>query len=255
MPGNWRFDQQVSASFDSHVRKSVPLYDEVQHLVTGISEYFVHDGSLIFDVGCSTGETLLQLAQKHAHKENVRLVGLEQSPAMVERARAKCARHANIEVRTQDATAFNSFEGTDLVVALYTLQFIAHDQRARLVQRIHDGLRPGGAFIMVEKTDAGHPSLQSMWNEIHWDYKKSQGLTDEMILEKARSLRGVLRPLSRSENLALLSKTGFQTCETFIQWLNWTGFIAIRELSDPALRLSNRPPPSIVERHDEGEAS
>lgn len=28
--GEWKFDEQVAQHFDSHVRKSVPLYDEIQ---------------------------------------------------------------------------------------------------------------------------------------------------------------------------------------------------------------------------------
>ena len=43
IPGEWKFDEQVAKSFDTHVRKSIPLYDEVQKMVVEISEWFVRD--------------------------------------------------------------------------------------------------------------------------------------------------------------------------------------------------------------------
>ena len=39
IPGEWKFDEQVSQHFDTHVRKSVPLYEEVQKAVIEISEF------------------------------------------------------------------------------------------------------------------------------------------------------------------------------------------------------------------------
>lgn len=64
VPGNWKFDEPVAMGFDSHVRKSVPFYDEVQNLVVSLSEFFVRDNSSIVDVGASTGETLHFLAER-----------------------------------------------------------------------------------------------------------------------------------------------------------------------------------------------
>ena len=38
IPGEWKFDEQVSQHFDTHVRKSVPLYEEVQKAVIEIRQ-------------------------------------------------------------------------------------------------------------------------------------------------------------------------------------------------------------------------
>ena len=43
IPGEWKFDEQVSQHFDTHVRKSVPLYEEVQKAVIEISEWFIKE--------------------------------------------------------------------------------------------------------------------------------------------------------------------------------------------------------------------
>lgn len=64
IPGEWKFDEQVSQHFDTHVRKSVPLYEEVQKAVIEISEWFIRDNSVVYDLGSSTGETISLLLQK-----------------------------------------------------------------------------------------------------------------------------------------------------------------------------------------------
>lgn len=68
IPGEWKFDEQVSQHFDTHVRKSVPLYEEVQKAVIEISEWFIRDNSVVYDLGSSTGETISLLLQKHSRK-------------------------------------------------------------------------------------------------------------------------------------------------------------------------------------------
>ena len=74
VPGEWRFDKNVSKAFDSHVRKSVPFYDEIQRMVTEISEYFVRDHCVVYDLGSSTGTTLDLLSSAHAGKEDAQFI-------------------------------------------------------------------------------------------------------------------------------------------------------------------------------------
>jgi len=236
VPGNWKFDEQVCESFDSHVRKSVPFYDEIQRLVVELSEFFVHDGSRIYDVGSSTGETLSLLARKHANKSDTQFVGMDVSLPMVAAARKKCAELPNVNILHQDATLFSRFERADYVLSLYVLQFLDRDDRFGLVNKVHDDLRVGGALIYVDKLYAEHSILEHMWNDLHWDFKKGQGLSDEMILEKARSLRGVLKPMTLRENVTMLRNAGFTTVDVFFKWMNWAGFLAIK--TEPTATVS-----------------
>ena len=54
---SWVFNKNVAISFDKHVRQSIPFYDLIQKYITSISEWFIKDNSIIYDLGCSTGET------------------------------------------------------------------------------------------------------------------------------------------------------------------------------------------------------
>jgi len=228
IPGEWRFNEEVAKSFDSHVRKSVPLYDELQRIVMEMSEYFVRDGSIIYDIGASTGESLYHLAHKHRGKKNVRLVGIEQSLTMVEEAGKKLQGIPNIRLLHQDVRQDTKFDQADLILALYTLQFLSLEDRYKLLSVIFRDLHTGGAFIIIEKVHAESAHAEDMWNELHWDFKRRSGLTDEMILSKARSLRGVLLPLSVKENLRMLEWAGFQRTDIFFKWLNWVGILAVK---------------------------
>ena len=229
VPGVWEFNKPVSQVFDSHVRKSVPCYDETQRLVREISEFFVNEGSCIYDLGSSTGETLFLLAGKHYIKKNIRLVGIEKSTAMIELAQDKCRQFENISFIHQDLMKFDAFESAELVISLYTLQFLPIQHRKKLIRQIYDCLKPGGAFILAEKIFSGrHPLFEQISNDVHWEFKTAQGLTDEMILQKARSLRGVLVPLTYDENIEMLKNAGFKVIDCFLRWLNFAGFLAVK---------------------------
>ena len=185
-------------------------------------------GSTIYDIGSSTGETLLRIADKHQSKSELHLIGIEMSQAMIERAQKKCAPYPTIQFRHQSADPSTSFADGDYIMALYTLHFLKLEDRALLLQKIYQDMNQGGALVFVDKILGQHSTLQELWNDMHWDFKKAAGLTDEMILEKSRSLRGILIPQTFEDNITMLQNIGFTTIECFFKWLNFAGFIAIK---------------------------
>ena len=225
--GEWRFDEQVSRAFDNHVRKSVPFYDELQRMVVELSEYFVADGSVIYDLGCSTGETLHRLTEYHAGKENLQLIGVELSEAMIAEARRKVT-SPKVRFRRTNIVELDFSPRPHLVTSLFTLQFLRLAERRQLLDRLGQTLVEGGALLLVEKTRGTSSAFEDMWTELYWDFKRRQGLTAEQVLEKAASLRGVLNPLTPQENVSILQQSGFTRVEPFFKWYNWTGFLAVK---------------------------
>ncbi|MEF8982625.1 methyltransferase domain-containing protein [Thiohalorhabdus sp.] len=230
VPGEWRFNEEVSQAFDSHVRKSVPFYDEIQRMVVELSEYFVGDGSMVYDLGSSTGETLYRLADYHSGKENLQLTGVEVSEAMIEEARRK-VQAPSVGFRHNNILDVELSPAPDLVTSVFTLQFLRLAERRRLLRRLAESLVEGGALILLEKTRGDSPAFEDMWTELYWDFKRRQGLSPEEVLEKASSLRGVLNPLTMEENMALLQQSGFSRVEPFFKWYNWAGFLAVKNHS------------------------
>ncbi len=226
--GNWKFDLQVTNSFDTHVVKSVPFYEEIQRMVVEISEYFIRDNSIIYDIGCSTGTTLLSMYEHHSSKKNINLFGIEESQSMVENARSKCC-YPNINFIPQDLADSNiCFNGANFITSILTIQFLPFNNRLNLLKKVFDGLVEGGALIMVEKIRCEKSLFEIPWLELYWDFKERQGLTDSMIRQKSKSLRGVLNPLTLDQNLELLDQAGFSDVEIFFKWYNFVGLVAVK---------------------------
>ena len=231
VPGEWRFDENVSQAFDSHVRKSVPFYDEIQRMVIDLSEYFVRDQGVVYDLGSSTGTTLDLLSTAHAGKEHVQFLGFDLSEFMIKEARQKVVR-ANVRFHQANVLDVEFSPPANFVTSLFTMQFLTLAERRTLLHRIHDGLIEGGGLIIVEKVSAEHSVFEDMWTELYWDFKRRQGFTPEQILEKANSIRGVMKPLTIEENLDILWQTGYSRVEVFFKWYNWAGIVVIKNQID-----------------------
>ncbi len=50
----WSFAGEVPERFDNHIRRSVPFYSEGHDLVARISDFFLQDGSRIYELGCAS---------------------------------------------------------------------------------------------------------------------------------------------------------------------------------------------------------
>jgi tRNA (cmo5U34)-methyltransferase len=227
VPGEWRFDKNVSKAFDSHVHKSVPFYDEIQRMVIELSEYFVRDHSVVYDLGSSTGTSLDLLSSVHAGKEDVQFIGFDLSKFMVKEARKKVNR-PNVRFHHKNIMDVEFSPPANFVTSLFTMQFLTLAERRTLLTRINDGMIEGGGLLIVEKVSAEHSCFEDIWTELYWDFKRRQGLTPEQILEKANSIRGVLKPLTADENIDLLWQTGYSRVEVFFKWYNWAGFLAVK---------------------------
>jgi tRNA (cmo5U34)-methyltransferase len=225
IPGGWVFDKNVADHFDSHVRKSLPLYDEIQFMMAQLSDAYITPGGKIYDIGTATGETIARLQDRHRKLENVQYIGIENSLPMIDLAKAKCD-PASVEFWHADISDVESFPDAQLIIAMCTLQFVPIENRLRIVRAIHDSLMPQGAFVMVEKLKIDTPDYQNIWKASYDGFKRRQGLTDEMIQQKEQSLEGVLVPMSFGQNLQLLREGGFSKIEPFFMWFNFCGVLA-----------------------------
>jgi tRNA (cmo5U34)-methyltransferase len=224
--GEWSFAGDTAANFDAHVSKSVPLYYEGHKLVTDLSDYFVGNDSIVYEIGCSTAALTKKLAQHHASKK-ARFVGLEIEQDMTDIAARNCARLPNVEIRCGDATQWD-FEKSDLIVAYYTVQFVPPKHRQALVDRLYESLNWGGALMLFEKVRAPDARFQDMISQAYVDFKLDNGYSPDEILTKARSIRRVLEPFSTQGNVDMLKRAGFVDVMTVMKYLCFEGFVAIK---------------------------
>lgn len=107
----------------------------------------VLDGVRILDVGCGTGDFVIELARRGAT-----VVGIDISPTVVATAQARCADLPRVTLK---ATGINEFSAPpnsfDLVTSITVLQHLTDSsQLAQVVQRLCAVLRPGGHLLLLE---------------------------------------------------------------------------------------------------------
>jgi tRNA (cmo5U34)-methyltransferase len=222
--GSWTFGGEVPAAFDTHVARSVPAYTEGQELIADIADQLVPPGGRVYDLGCSTGALSAYLAERLAPRR-VEIVGVDREPGMIERAALRCAGMPHVRFETASLQEL-VLEPADMIVSYYTLQFVPLRAREEIVARIHAALAPGGTFALFEKVLASGARNQATAEGAYADWKRRQGFGDEEIAAKARSIRGVLEPLSPEDNDAMLRRAGFSELMRVFRWVLFEGLIA-----------------------------
>ena len=222
----WSFGGEVADTFGDHVRSSIPMYDDGHELVCKLSDYFVRDDSVCYELGTSVGELLAKLA-RHNQAKSATWIGIDVEAAMVEKARENASDLLSVSVELADVNLFD-FEKSDLIVSYYCVQFIPPKFRQQLIDRIFESLQWGGAFIWFEKVRGPDARFQDIVTTLYNDFKLENDLDAEEIVAKTRSLKGVMEPFSTEGNLGLLKRAGFVDVMTVMKYLCFEGFLAIK---------------------------
>ena len=223
------FGPETAAVFDDMLERSIPLYREIQRMIGEISADFATPGSQIFDLGCSTGTTLVTIDRAVAC--DVSLVGIDSSPAMLREARHKFERDGmrhRFRLLCGDLGQDTPVADASVVVMAWTLQFIRPVDRERVIGDIARGLSKGGCLILTEKVSSRDSRLHRFFIRNHFEFKRQHGYTDIEIAQKREALENVLIPYHEAENRELLLRNGFAACDTFFRWYNFCGILAVK---------------------------
>ncbi|OPX26660.1 MAG: carboxy-S-adenosyl-L-methionine synthase CmoA [Campylobacteraceae bacterium 4484_166] len=222
----FEFDDTVASVFDDMLKRSVPYYTSTTNMMTNIASCYIQKGDMVFDLGCSTGETMIKLHK--TIKKDAILVGVDSSKDMIKIATNKAkAYDMDIKFITEDIFDTN-FDGAKVIFANYILQFIRPLKREQLIQKIYNKLKVGGVLIFSEKIIYTDKKLDKISIDEYIKYKKSKGYSDFEISTKREMLENVLVPYSEQENKDMIAKAGFDECQTIFKWLNFATFIAIK---------------------------
>ena len=221
----WSFDN-IGDAFDGHVRKSVPLYDAGHDLVCQVGDFFLPPNATVIELGVSTGALAKKFLERHAARKDVRYVAYDRVDAMVERASVRCS-DPRLELINGDIVTAE-FPRSNLVLSYYTLQFVHPRSRQDVFTKIYDSLEWGGAFLLFEKVRAPDARFQDLAVQLYHEFKLVQGFDETEILNKQRSLKGVLEPFSTQGNIDLLRRAGFVDIMTILKYVCFEGFLVIK---------------------------
>jgi tRNA (cmo5U34)-methyltransferase len=228
-PGDFEFNDRVVEVFDDMLDRSIPSYREVIVSTSHLLNAFLHPGDTVYDLGCATGSTLLELSRLLPDK-SLHFIGVDNSAPMLDKARLKAelfSKQDAIAFRQADITA-TDYPGAGAFILNYTLQFIRPIRREEFIRSLFAALRPGGVLILSEKIILHDRRLNREYIDIYYQFKKDRGYSELEIAKKREALENVLIPFSIEENTALLEKAGFASVAPFFQWFNFASFIAVK---------------------------
>jgi len=226
---DFSFNDRVAEVFDDMLERSIPFYRTVMDGMAQLLACRLPEGATLYDLGSSTGTTLLELTRRLATK-NFRYIGIDNAPAMVDKARQKSAQFGKsdiIQFRLDDITCC-PLPGASAIICNYTLQFLRPVTRQVFIERLHRELTDGGLLILSEKTISPAGRLNRDFIEMYHAFKKRQGYSELEISAKREALENVLIPFSVDENIALLRNAGFEEIDIFFKWFNFSSIIALK---------------------------
>jgi tRNA (cmo5U34)-methyltransferase len=227
--GDFAFTADVANVFDDMVSRSVPLYEEMQRMVCELALDFSTPNTNLYDIGCSTGTTLLMLDP--LLDPSINFIGVDNAPEMLEKAQRKIKQTGTnrlIDLQVADLHKGLFMENASVVTMLLTLQFVRPLYRERVMKMIHSGLNDDGCVILIEKITSEDSTFNRLFIQHYYDFKRRNGYSELEIANKREALENVLIPYRLEENVQLLKEVGFRSVEVFFRWYNFCGIVAIK---------------------------
>ncbi len=163
----------TNVDFDVFARFYDPEFGEYEEDVPLFLNFARRTGDPILEVGCGTGRVLIPLAEA-----GYTVTGVDISPAMLERARAKAEAAGLMDRITLVHTDVRDLDlGRTFALIIYAANSFMHhttqDEQLRVLARLRDHLKPGGLLIldlfnpdihMLARQD-GRVDLVKTWQE------------------------------------------------------------------------------------------
>ena len=172
------FGKKTAAVFDDMLDRSVPFYSEIQRMLGELVADFAVQGTSIYDLGCSTGNTFLAAGANLPPDLDVGFVGLDSSQEMLRKAEEKLVATQfpwPYALKLQDLNDGIHVENASVVLMILTLQFVRPLNRESLIAGLHRGLNHNGCLLLVEKVLGEHSTFNRLFIDHYYEMKRRKG--------------------------------------------------------------------------------
>ena len=182
--------------FDKHINLSIPSYETLSNVFTGVACAFAQPESLVVDVGCSTGKFLSELPKAN----DCNYIGIDKTELK--------NIHGGFELTIGDVEkVLPTLDNVSVVVSMFTLQFLGKLKRKRVLSQIKEKVLEGAIFLVAEKVYLDDPLIQTLVHKMHIQEKR-KSFYDKEILDKDTQLAVSMFCKTEKELLAELSEIG-----------------------------------------------
>ena len=217
---------QRPEGFDKHIDQSIRRYSDLWNDVLKISRYFVEDATCVYDIGCSTGRLLHEMANQNTFATDVSYVGIEIEEDFFPQLKKLSAKNRVLEFRNDDIRE-TMLTNASFVTSIFTLQFMSRGDRSDCIEDIYRALNKGGGFVFAEKTMSPYSLIHDIRTFTYYDFKREH-FDYEDIMTKEQELRHMQKPDTREDLIQMCQEAGFEQIDSFWQNHAFTGFIAIK---------------------------
>jgi len=229
----FRFDDKVANVFPDMLQRSIPGYAASIEAIGSLAARYVRAGSNCYDLGCSLGAATIAMRQGIA-EPGCRIVAVDTSPSMIERAREVVARDAgpsdlmtDVDFVLGDIRDIEIWNAS-MVVLNYTLQFLELADRDELLRRNYAGINDGGLLVLSEKVVDENSHMEELLVDLHHEHKRRNNYSALEISRKRASLENVLVPETVAAHRTRLEKAGFAHAAVWLRYFNFVSIIAIK---------------------------
>ncbi len=226
---NFTFDQSVVDVFPDMIKRSVPGYLTIVHMIGQLAERYCQSGTTCYDLGSSLGAATLAMRHR-INAADTKIIAVDNSQDMINRCQQVIDADSNEipVVLIHDDITNITIQNASVCVLNFTLQFIPPSERQALLKTIYDGMVPGGILVVSEKLAFSDEHHQTLMTELHHYFKKTNGYSELEIAQKRNAIDNVLIPESFETHKQRLELIGYKGTELWFQCFNFASFIAFK---------------------------
>ena len=211
--------------YDENIRKVIPSYDEIHHQSVDLIKTYFGDRELaLLDTGCGTGSFGMLALEKLCLSE---LVLCDPSEKMLGDAKEKLldSKCTFLCIGSESLDFENRF---DVITAIQSHHYFDRGTREKAVQNCFRALKSGGMFLFSENTAPFSEVGRAIGLKRVEKFSLNAGRSlEDVISHSARYNTGYF-PITITEHLELLHRTGFKTAELFFHSYIQSGFYAVK---------------------------
>lgn len=227
---DFQFDHNVAEVFPDMIQRSVPGYSTIVDSIGQLTSQYSQDNSNIYDLGCSLGAASMAV-RHYPQAKGCHIVAIDNSEAMVERAKLHMSAFRSdttFDVVCKDILDA-PIEKASVVIMNFTLQFIEPENREALLNKIYQGLNPGGALILSEKLRHPTQTGDELLVELHHEFKRRNGYSELEISQKRSALENVMKIDRFDDHAERLKHIGFDDVVLWFKCFNFASMIALKK--------------------------